>query len=150
MDGRIFDALSLRLASAGTRRSALGALAAGIGSASLLSAFDDIEGKKKHKHKKRKHKKKNKNKNSSTCQLAAGDPCTSDSQCCPDKTNNLCRVPSNGGNSDTFCCGGQGAKCSRNNEGDIGDELPPFCCTGFPCNAAPGSTGTCQPSPPDD
>ena len=90
MDGRIFDALSLRLASAGTRRSALGALAAGIGSASLLSAFDDIEGKKKHKHKKRKHKKKNKNKNSNTCQLAAGDPCTSDSQCCPDKTNNAC------------------------------------------------------------
>jgi hypothetical protein len=134
MDARIFDLLSQQIAGASTRRSALGALAAaGIGGASLLSA-SDTEGKK------RKNKKKKK------CKNVAGKPCTSDKTCCPGKTKNICRVPSNGGNSDTKCCGGTGATCSRNIDGD---EVAPVCCTGFPCSAGPSSTGTCQPLPPD-
>ena len=138
MDGSTFDKLSQIVSQSGTRRSALSALAAaGLGGAALLSATD-VEGKKKKKKKKKK------------CKNVSGKACTSDNQCCPGKTKNLCRVPSNGGNSDTFCCGGTGATCRRNNEGDIGDEIPPVCCTGFPCSAGPGQTGTCQPAPPDN
>jgi hypothetical protein len=139
MDGSTFDRLSLIVSQAATRRSALGALAAaGLGGAALLAA-SDAEGKGKGK-KKRKRKCKNN---------TAGKPCTTDKICCTGKTKNICRVPSNGGNSDTFCCGGPGAPCSRNNEGDAGDELPPFCCNDFPCSAGPGQTGTCQPLPPE-
>lgn len=135
MDGSTFDKLSLIIARASTRRSALGALAAvGVGGAALLPA-SDAEGKKKKKKKK--------------CKNVNGKTCTSDKKCCPGKTKNICRVPSNGGNSDTKCCGGTGAPCRRNNEGDAGDELAPFCCTGFPCSAGPGQTGTCQPLPPE-
>ncbi|MCA9880424.1 MAG: hypothetical protein KC442_21665 [Thermomicrobiales bacterium] len=133
MDGSTFDKLSQIVSRAGTRRSALSALAAaGIGGAALSSAADA----KRKKGKKKKKK----------CKKTAGKPCTSDKTCCPGKTRNICRVPSNGGNSDTFCCGGTGATCSRNGDGD---EVSPVCCTGFPCSAAPGATGTCQPLPPE-
>jgi hypothetical protein len=136
MDGSTFDKLSLIVSQAGTRRRALGALAAaGVGGAALLTA-SDTEGKKKKKKKKR-------------CKNVSGKPCKSDNTCCPGKTKNICRVPSNGGNSDTKCCGGTGAPCSRNSEGDEGDGLDPVCCTGFPCSAGPGATGTCQPLPPE-
>jgi hypothetical protein len=137
MDGSTFDKLSQIVSHAGTRRSALSALvAAGLGGVALSSAEAKGKGKKKRKRK---------------CKgNTAGKPCTTDKTCCTSKTKNICRVPSNGGNSDTFCCGGPGAPCRRNTEGDIGDEVPPVCCTGFPCNAAPGGTGTCQPQPPDD
>jgi hypothetical protein len=135
MDGSTFDKLSQIVSHARTRRSALSALvAAGLGGAALLSADAKGKGKKKRKRK---------------CKSVGRKPCTSDKQCCPSKTKFLCRVPNDGSNSDTFCCGGTGAKCSRNTEGDIGDEIPPTCCTGFTCNAAPGSTGTCQPNPPE-
>ncbi|MFN8678741.1 MAG: hypothetical protein U0Z70_20350 [Thermomicrobiales bacterium] len=138
MDGSTFDKLSQLVSRAGTRRSALSTLAAaGLGGAALLAA-SDAEGKGKGK-KKRKRK----------CKNVGRKACTSDKQCCPGKTKFLCRVPNDGSNSDTFCCGGTGAKCSRNNEGDIGDEIPPTCCTDFTCDAAPGSTGTCQPNPPE-
>jgi hypothetical protein len=136
MDGSTFDRLSLIVSQAATRRSALGALAAaGLGGAALLAA-SDAEGKGKGK-KKRKRKCKNN---------TAGKPCTTDKICCTGKTKNICRVPSNGGNSDTKCCGGTGAPCSRNSDED---ELEPVCCTGFPCSAGPGQTGTCQPLPPE-
>ena len=130
MDGSTFDRLSQIVSHAGTRRSALSALAAaGIGGA-LLSA-SDAEGKKKKK-KKRKN--------------IGRKACTSDKQCCPSKTKFLCRVPNDGSNSDTFCCGGTGAKCSRN---DDGDEIRPTCCTDFTCSAQPGSTGTCKQNAPE-
>lgn len=135
MEGSTFDKLSLIVSRAGTRRSALRALAAaGLGGALLAAPDAEAKGKKKRKRK---------------CKNVSGKPCTSDKTCCPGKTKNLCRVPSNGGNSDTFCCGATGAKCSRNNVGDTGDELDPVCCTGFPCNAPKGGTGTCQPLPPE-
>ena len=133
MDGSTFDKLSQFIAGARTRRSALAALAAaGIGSAALSSADAKGKGKKKRKRK---------------CKgNTAGKPCTTDKTCCTSKFKNICRVPSNGGNSDTFCCGGTGATCSRNSDGD---EVAPVCCTGFPCSAGPSATGTCQPAPPE-
>lgn len=132
MDGRIFDTLSQRIAGASTRRSALGTLvAAGIGGTALLSA-SDAEGKKKKKK----------------CKKVAGKPCTSNKKCCPGKTKNICAVPFGAGNSDTKCCGSTGAKCGGVD--DNLDALPPFCCVDFTCSATtPGSTGTCQPNPPD-
>jgi hypothetical protein len=135
MDGRIFDALSQQIASASTRRRALGALvAASIGSAALGSEAD-AKGKGKKKKRKRK------------CKKAAGKPCTSNKKCCPGKTNNICAVRSGAGNSDTTCCGGANAKCGGFNE-DL-DALPPFCCQDFACNSlVPGVPGTCQPVPP--
>lgn len=137
MDGSTFDKLSLIVSHAGTRRSALTALAAaGLGGAALLAA-SDAEGKKGKGKKKRKRKCKGN---------TAGKPCTTDKTCCTSKTKNICRVPSNGGNSDTFCCGGPGATCSRNADED---EIPPVCCTGFPCSAGPSQTGTCQPLAPE-
>ncbi|MDQ2655391.1 MAG: hypothetical protein M3Z20_20365, partial [Chloroflexota bacterium] len=132
-----FDRLSLIVSQAGTRRSALSALAAaGIGGAALLAA-SDAEGKK---HKKGKKKRKRK------CKKVAGKPCTTDKTCCNGKTNNICAVRSGAGNSDKTCCGGTGAKCGGVN--DILDAVAPFCCQDFECSATvPGSTGTCQPVP---
>jgi hypothetical protein len=135
MDARIFDRLSQQIAGASTRRTALGALAAAGISGAMLTADVDAKGKKKRK---RKRKRK--------CKNVSGKPCTSDKTCCAGKTKNICRVPSNGGNSDTKCCGGTGATCSRNIDED---ELEPVCCTGFPCSALPGGTGTCQPLLPE-
>ena len=133
MDGSTFDKLSQIVSQAGTRRSALGTLAAaGMGGAALLAA-SDAEGKKKKKKKKK-------------CKNPGRKACTSDKQCCPSKTKYLCRVPNDGSNSDLFCCGGTGAKCSRNSDGD---EIRPTCCTDFTCSAAPNGTGTCQPNPPE-
>ncbi len=133
MDGSTFDRLSQIVSHAGTRRSALSALvAAGIGGGALLSA-SDAEGKKKKKNK---------------CKNVAGKPCKSDKTCCPGKTNNICAVPTNGSNSDTFCCGSTGAKCGGVND-DL-DALAPFCCVDFTCSAtAPGSTGTCKHNAPE-
>lgn len=134
MDASTFDKLSQIIARSRTRRSALGALAAtGIGGTMLLAdAGAKGKGKKKRKRK---------------CKSVGRKPCTADKQCCPGKTRFLCRVPNDGSNSDTFCCGGTGAKCSR--DGD-NNEIRPTCCTDFTCDAAPGSTGTCQPNPLDN
>lgn len=139
MDGSTFDKISQIVSQAGTRRSALSALVAtGLGGAALLAA-SDAEGKKNKK--KRKKKKKNKK-----CKNSVGKPCTSDKKCCTGKTNNICGVPVNGSNSDTYCCGGTDAKCGGIND-DL-DAVAPFCCNGFACNAiVPGVTGTCQPVP---
>ena len=133
MDGKCFDSLSQQIAGARTRRSALGALvAAGIGGAALVSdASAKGKGKKKRKRK---------------CKKVEGKPCTTSKTCCTGKTNNVCAVPVNGSNSDTFCCGGQNAKCGGINV-DL-DAVAPFCCNGFACNAlVPGVSGTCQPAP---
>lgn len=133
MDASTFDKFSQIIAHASTRRSALGALAAaGIGGA-MLSADADAKGKGKKKRKRK-------------CKKVASKPCTSDKTCCNGKTNNICAVPVNGSNSDTFCCGGLNAKCGGIND-DL-DAVAPFCCVGFACNAiVPGVSGTCQPIP---
>ena len=132
MDGSTFDKLSQIVSHAGTRRSALSALvAAGLGGAALSSADAKGKGKKKRKRK---------------CKKVEGKPCTSDSQCCNGKTNNICAVRSGAGNSDKTCCGGTGAKCGGFN-GDL-DAVAPFCCQDFECIVTvPSGAGTCQPVP---
>jgi hypothetical protein len=108
----------------GLLKSALVPALAGLGITSFLVA-DEAGAKKKKKKRCKK----------------AGSPCTSNKQCCPSKTNRICEVPVNGGNSDTVCCGGEGAKCGGNNED--GDDLAPFCCVGFECNSDTESPGIC-------
>lgn len=133
MDGLSFDKLSRIVARSSTRRSALGALAAaGIGGA-MLPSDADAKGKGKKKRKRK-------------CKKVEGKPCTSDKTCCKGKTNNICAVPVNGSNDDTFCCGGAGAKCGGKNDDE--DAVAPYCCNGFECNVTgPGVFGSCQPLP---
>jgi hypothetical protein len=131
MDGSSFDRF-VQLATPDVSRrsllkSALVPALAGLGITSFL-----VTGEVEAKNKKRKKKKRCKK---------AGSPCTSNKQCCPSKTNRICEVPVNGGNSDTVCCGGEGAKCGGNNED--GDDLSPFCCVGFECNSDTESPGIC-------
>ncbi len=132
MDAFSFDKL-VQLATSGMSRrglvkSALVPAVAGLGVASLLGMEESAAKKKKKKRCKK-----------------AGKSCKSNKQCCPGKTKRICEVPVNGGNSDTVCCGGAGAKCGGNNED--GDDLAPFCCVGFECNSETESPGTCVEAP---
>jgi hypothetical protein len=132
MDGSTFDRLvqfaTPDVSRRGLLKSALVPALAGLGFVSLLGAEQAGANKKKKKRCKK-----------------AGSPCTSNKQCCPSKTKHHCEVPVNGSNSDTFCCGTEGAKCGGNNED--GDDLSPFCCVGFECNSDTESPGTCVPVP---
>jgi hypothetical protein len=141
MDGSAFD----RLVRRGLLRSAFAATVAGLGVASVLGAEDSEAAKsckKKCKNKdskaarKRCRKKCNKKEN---CR-AADAPCTDSAQCCPEKTNRVCNVQRNAGNSDRTCCGSNGAICGPPN--GAGDDTPPFCCAGFNC-----VNQVCQPAP---
>lgn len=117
----------------GLLKSTVAPALAGLGLTAFLAA-DDAEGRRRKKGKKKRCKK-------------AGKSCTKDKQCCT-KKGLICEVPVNGSNSDTYCCGGDGAKCGGNNED--GDDLSPFCCNGFRCNSDTESPGTCVPVPPDE
>jgi hypothetical protein len=87
----------------------------------------------------------------------SGARCETDRDCCTKKTLRLCDVPQNAGNSDTVCCGGDGAPCGGVD--DNGDAQPPLCCVGqagvraFVCSqndeTNPGVPGTCLPAPTD-
>lgn len=63
--------------------------------------------------------------------LKAGAFCNSSKQCCPKETNRKCRVQRNAGNSDTTCCGVEGAECGGK-DGN-GDDKKPFCCVNYEC-----------------
>jgi hypothetical protein len=142
MDGTRLEALVRTVAAASRRRvlaSALGSAFAGLGIAAWSSG-EDADAKKRRKKKKKCRK--------------SGAACSSNKQCCPSKSKNICDVPTNASNSDTKCCGGQGAKCGGVNED--GDALPPFCCVGqagvneFVCSqndpGTPNTPGTCIPA----
>ena len=144
MDHRQFDRLAAALTQAPTRRSILRRLglaaAAPLGIAVLGIADDAAHGKKRRKNKKKR------------C-LRSGALCAADKQCCGGGL--ICEVPQNASNSDTRCCGGQGATCGGVNE--EGDFLEPFCCVGeagersFVCSANdpnnPRVRGACIPNP---
>ena len=149
MDGSTFDRLVRHIGENGSRRgllrSAFAATVAGFGAASVLGT-EDAEAAKSCKKKckklnskaarKRCRKKCNKKEN---C-FAADAPCTDSAQCCPEKTNRVCNVQRNAGNSDRTCCGSTGAVCGPPD--GAGDDTPPFCCAGFNC-----VNQVCQPAP---
>lgn len=128
MDDSTLDLVTRRIGAARTRRAAIAAaLAAAAGGIGLpLLRGGDAEAKKKKKKR---------------C-LKSGKPCKSKKQCCS-KQKLLCDVPVNGSNSDTFCCGGQGATCGPKNADE--DDTKPFCCVNFQC-----VNEKCVPVPDED
>jgi hypothetical protein len=155
MDTQRFDHIATTLAEGHSRRGVLqiiGATAFSISGIGMLAVDDGEARRKKRKHKKRKNK--GKGRKNDRC-FKAGDSCSFDDQCCPKTTNRICDVPHGASNSDTECCGGQGAVCGGVN--DDGDAIGPFCCVGsagvrsFVCSQNdpnnPGVKGTCVPVP---
>lgn len=90
--------------------------------------------------------------------LRPGKACRSNKECCSDKTNYICAVQRNAGNSDKTCSGGEGAVCGGGNED--GDDIKPFCATGFVCstnrldpddpNFEPNKRGVCERVPDEE
>jgi hypothetical protein len=148
MDSQRFDAITSTLGQTPTRRGMVRLLGLAALSATGLGLLvaDDSSARRR---------KKRGGKGSARC-LKSGDLCETDGQCCG--TDLICEVPTNASNSDTRCCGAQGATCGGVNED--GDAQPPFCCIGeagrrsFICSENdldnPGVRGTCLPAPPDE
>jgi hypothetical protein len=148
MHSQRFDAITSTVGQTPTRRGLVRLLGLAALSASGLGLLvaDDSRARRR---------KKRGGKGNTRC-LKSGDLCETDGQCCGD--NQICEVPTNASNSDTRCCGAQGATCGGVNED--GDAQPPFCCIGeagrrsFICSEHdldnPGVRGTCLPAPPDD
>ncbi len=113
MDATKFDAVARRLASGLTRREAVRGLAAGAVAAVAGGAGLELASAAKRRCKK------------------AGAFCSSSKECCPKETNRKCRVQRNAGNSDTTCCGVEGATCGGK-DGN-GDDKAPFCCVNHEC-----------------
>ncbi len=134
MDFTTFDTMTRSVATSQTRRTALRGLAAGAAALVAGSVLHGAEDTSAKRRKRGKGKGKGK-------RLQPGQPCQNDNQC---TKGYICEVPSNGGNSDRVCAGGQGAVCGAPN-GD-GDDTAPFCAVGFDCTAT-GNTYTCQAVP---
>ena len=131
MDGDRFDGIARMLGGVVTRRRAVRGVAAAATLAVVGGAgMDPTEVGAARNRKKKKDKR---------C-LRAGQRCSGAKQCCPKETDRICDVPTGGGNSDTYCCGGRGAKCGGANED--GDAVGLKCCANFRC-----STG--DPDDPD-
>ncbi len=146
MESQRFDRIASTFARSNSRRGVLtllGAAALGAGGLAVLAA-DEGEARRKNK--------KNKGKGKGSRCFKSGQRCTTDKQCCGND-DLICDVPQNAGNSDTACCGAQGAVCGGVNAD--GDFLAPFCCIGeagvraFVCSAndpnTPGVRGACIP-----
>ena len=144
MDANEFDSVIRRLATGRTRRGVLrGLLAGGVAVAIGGTAMEAEAGKRCKK---------------------AGAPCSGNKQCCPKETKRVCKVPTGGSSSDTFCCGGVGAKCGGvgarcggagakcGGANANGDAVGLLCCANFRCstgdpddpNFVPRKPGVCQ------
>jgi hypothetical protein len=126
MDSSRFDTVARLFGNGLTRRQALRGVVSGVvttAAGGALLASEDAEAKR--------HK------------LPPGSRCESSNQCWHDY---ICEVPVNGSNSDTYCCGAQGAGCGAKNED--GDDTAPYCCVGYECVYHPNSGAwTCEASP---
>jgi hypothetical protein len=147
MDQQRFDEITTTLGQTPTRRGALRLLGVAALSATGLTLLVAGDGEARRRKKKRRKGKKNQR-----C-LKSGERCNTDGQCCGGGL--ICDVPHGASNSDTACCGGQGATCGGVDE--EGNALPPFCCVGeagvrsFICSQndpnTPNVAGTCIPAP---
>ena len=142
MDTTKFDTVARLFGSGMTRREALRGLVAGaaaVTAGGVLLQAEDVSAK-------RRRRKKNKKKNQNTGQsqgLPPGTRCQNSNQCTSDY---ICEVPVNGSNSDTYCCGAQGAGCGAKDEND--DDTAPYCCVGHECVYSSGNgSWTCQAVP---
>jgi hypothetical protein len=125
MDSSRFDRLSKVLACGGTRRSALGTLAAtALGISAPLLAGHEADAKRKKKH----HKKKGKPLGA-IC-TPGKDKCKKGLKCDSPTTRHTC--DSTVDDIDTWCCVPPGGKCTECD-----------CCGDFYC----GNDSTCVPNP---
>jgi hypothetical protein len=157
MDTTKFDSVARLFGSGMTRRQALRGLVAGAATLTAGGALLQVEDASAKRRRRRKNKKKNKNQNGGqTPFLPSGARCRNDGQC-DSGQHQICEVPHNASNSDTYCCGGAGAVCGGVDEN--GDAIGPFCCVGeagvrsFRCSQSdennPNVPGTCIPVPPE-
>jgi hypothetical protein len=150
MESKHFDSITSTFAQIQSRRGTFRLLGAAVLSAGGLGILLSEDGEARRK------KGKGKGKGKGRC-LKSGKSCKNDKQCCS-KDNLICDVPQNASNSDTECCGEQGATCGGVN--DDGDFLEPYCCIGeagersFICSqndpGNPNVRGTCIPAPDDE
>jgi hypothetical protein len=117
VDGSEFDALTRQVGGAITRRTTLqSAVGAAAASAVALVGMAALSGEADAKKRRRRRR-------CPRCKpRAAGDFCSTNEQCCADKTDRICALGSGSGTS-TVCCGGTGASCSVNSE----------CCRHYTC-----------------
>lgn len=131
MDARNITTLARRFAAGLTRRDAIHSLLAGGGAVALvtMTAPANVDARRKKRCKPSK----------------AGAFCSQDKECCPLTTRRKCDVADNASNSDTTCCGAEGAVCGGVNT-DY-DTISPHCCAGFRCSTDEiqnGVPGICQ------
>ena len=164
METTTLDGIARTLGSSMTRRSALRGLftgAAAVAGGAVLQS-EDASAKRRKKGKTGRKQQTQTPGGGQTCGgttpfLPSGALCQRDSQCNAQQ-NQICEVPHGASNSDTRCCGAQGAICGGVNE--EGDALGPFCCIGeagvrsYVCSqrdpATPFVPGTCIPAPADE
>jgi hypothetical protein len=131
MDARELSDAIRHFASGLTRRDALRGLLTGAGAiaATSLSPPEPARARRKKRCKPKQ----------------AGAFCETHKECCPQTTRRKCKVADNASNSDTTCCGVQGAACGGVN-GDL-DTISPHCCAGYRCSTADvpnGGPGLCE------
>ncbi len=148
MDTTKFDAVARLFGNGMTRRQALHGLfagAAGVAASGAMFHAEDASARKRRKKRKRKNET-DQNQNTDNGQgLPPGSRCQTSSQC---TQSYICEVPVNGSNSDTYCCGAQGAGCGAKNED--GDDTAPYCCVGHACVYHPDNgSWTCEAVPDD-
>ena len=129
MDGSRFDSLTRLVSQASSRRntlrSALGAAAAStvaVVGLTALSSETDAQNRNRNRNRNN-NRNRNRRRRCERCRpRAAGETCTTNEQCCTDKTNRICaQAPGTGGT--TICCGGTGASCTSTAQ----------CCRHFSC-----------------
>ena len=114
MDGSGFDRAARVVGALGTRRAAL---RAALGGAAVVASGAGAAARKRK----------------TRCHCAPrglGQECSTNRQCCPDKTNRICFVKNNDMTDLLRCCGALGANCGTSSD----------CCNGFGCE-----DGACRP-----
>jgi hypothetical protein len=134
MDSLRFDRLTTTLTQSHSRRGSLHLFGLAALTATGLGVVASEEADARRRKRKRRRNR---------VELQPGDRCQSNRQCPEDYH---CDVPVNGSNSDTYCCGAQGAGCGAEN--DDGDDTAPYCCVGYECVYHPNNgSWTCEAAP---
>ena len=119
VDGSEFDALTRQVGGASTRRTTLrSAVGAATASAVALFGLAALSGEADARNRRR-----NRRRRCPRCRpRAAGEFCSTNEQCCTDKTDRICALGPGSGSS-TICCGGTGASCTASSQ----------CCRHYSC-----------------
>ena len=127
VDGSRFDSLTRLVSQASSRRntlrSALGAAAASTVAVVGLTALSSETDAQRRNRNNNNNRNRNRRRRCPRCRPRSfGEVCSTNEQCCTDKTDRICALgPGTGGT--TVCCGGTGAPCSSSTH----------CCRHFTC-----------------